>query len=71
MCPIIKHTKSMKAGSDDLSFTAGSIASNQAGKPPKSHSAERSKKYPDIKHIINISKRFPDKLMQQKMEKVK
>lgn len=34
-----KHTKSVKAGSDDRSRMAGSIASNQAGKPPKSHSA--------------------------------
>lgn len=59
----------MKAGSDDLSLTAGSMASNQAGKPPKSHSAARIKKQSGIKHIINISKRFPDKLMQQKMEK--
>lgn len=32
-------TKARYAGSDDLSFKAGSLVSNQAGKPPKSHSA--------------------------------
>ena len=32
-------TKARYVGSDDLSFKAGSLVSNQAGKPPKSHFA--------------------------------
>ena len=36
-----KHTNCRKPGSDDLSLRAGFIASNQGGKPPKSHSAAK------------------------------
>lgn len=32
------HTRRRKLGSDDLGLRAGFMASNQAGKPPKSHS---------------------------------
>lgn len=38
-----KITNSRKAGSDDLSLIAGSLASSHAGKPPKSHSTTKGK----------------------------
>ena len=42
-----EFTNLRKVGSDDLSLRAGFMASNQAGKPPKSHSA--------IKYILKSS----------------
>lgn len=61
-----KLTKSRKAGSDDLILIAGSLASSQGGKPPKSHSATprkwgngRKRKERAYPSMSNLVKHFP------------